>query len=738
MSASDPGLTRLKQALRVTLSVIWAVIIMALVVELGANVNITAAILAGLLGLMGNVTVNDDTEKEQKVTTLLLPFSSALSVTLAATLSLIGHHIPDIALLTIVFLTFYLQRFGVRYFSICMIAFISFYFSTMLGVKIPDLPWYYVAILIGMSMVYLFHFILLPDQPDKVLKHSLASYHVQINSTFDLIVDMIRDPQRRAKRVKSLNRKVTKINEYARMVAGQFEDADPDRIWPGIRTNQLRLYVFDSAMLIETLSPTVQQLKGLHALEIAEVRQLLMKVMQSLRRADILREKHDFSSLETARQSMKKLKIELDRLKTDDEDFKEWLYLLRRIYSIINHVTKEAETIQRTRIQHINDLETTTNSYKRDQQKNKKEQEDEEVDEKYGLRPSTQKAFQAALSGAVSITIGYLVSPSHQYWVLLANFVILFGTESVGRTVVKAAQRFAGTLFGAIAGFVIAHLISGETYLEFAILFFCVFMAFYFVSLSYAIMIFWITMMLANMYNLLLGGVTESLLGARVIDTLIGAGLGASVTIFLFPHTTKDKIRDSMIEFLSDLKEYVDAYLERFIRPDANIDLADKALELEEKLQQIRDDADPLKRTPGSLARSGIENRLTVLTAVNYYAKQLVASANREDRLKVDPSDQQTLKKVELYFRENTDALCELLNGHTKGDIRIRDLKKEREWIERSPDQKNADRPKQRQLIHELYYVWRINQAITSLAKDLGAHTEKKHDETFHVRSFTV
>lgn len=506
LSASDPGLNRIRRATRVVLSVICGVSAMALVVAMGAYVQITSTILAGILGLMGSVTVHDDTERKQKITTLMLPLTSAISVSMAAVLSEIGYHLGDVFLLMVVFLLFYLQRFGRRFFSIGMVAFISFYFSTMLGVGVPSLPWYYVAILLGATMAYLFHFYILREDSDRILKHSLTSYHTLINLTFELMTDMIRDPRKNAKRAKALDRNVTKINDYARMVAGQFEDADPSHIWPGIQTQQLRLYVFDTAMLSETLSVTVQQLKGLHALEITEVRQILFEVVQSLRRADILRENHDFTSLRTARTSMKKLKSELSRLKTDDKDFQDWLYLLRRIASIINHVTREAEGIQQTRIEHLYD-KALSHTQRNHGQKGVQEsdEDEEEIDEKYGMRLSTQKAFQAALSGGISIAVGYTISPSHQYWVLLANLVILFGTETVGRTVIKAGERFMGTLVGALFGFMIAHLISGHLFLDMLFLFSCVFMAFYFVSLSYAIMIFFMTMMLANMYDLLLG-----------------------------------------------------------------------------------------------------------------------------------------------------------------------------------------------------------------------------------------
>lgn len=105
LAASDPGLSRLKFASRVTLSVMSAVLVMAVIATL-VDAKMTVAILAGILGVMSNVLVNDDTEDEQKVTTGLLILSSAVSVTAATSLSLVGDHLPDLAILSVVFLIF--------------------------------------------------------------------------------------------------------------------------------------------------------------------------------------------------------------------------------------------------------------------------------------------------------------------------------------------------------------------------------------------------------------------------------------------------------------------------------------------------------------------------------------------------------------------------------------------------------------------------------------------------------
>src|SRR5436309_11432912 len=106
--------------------------------------------------------------------------------------------------------------------------------------------------------------------------------------------------------------------------------------------------------------------------------------------------------------------------------------------------------------------------------------------------------------------------------------------------------------------------------------------------LSYAVFIFWVSMLLVITFELMLGGGIEQILVLRVIDTLIGAVLSATAAAFLFPHKTTDKIRHTMIDFLSNLKEYVAAYLNKFDGVLMVEALAGKALGLDQKLQQIK------------------------------------------------------------------------------------------------------------------------------------------------------
>jgi hypothetical protein len=160
-----------------------------------------------------------------------------------------------------------------------------------------------------------------------------------------------------------------------------------------------------------------------------------------------------------------------------------------------------------------------------------------------GLYPTTQKGLQAALVSGVAIVIGHVVSPTYPYWTVLAAILVILGTNTVGDTAKKALHRCVGTIFGAIAGLTIGSFISGPMYVVLSLLAISIFTAYYLMAHSYAVFIFWITMLLSMAFEALLGGITVQILGLRVIDTLIGSGLSVLVVIFLFRHQTNNVVK---------------------------------------------------------------------------------------------------------------------------------------------------------------------------------------------------
>ncbi|WNB90855.1 FUSC family protein [Bacillus sp. NEB1478] len=704
--ASDPGYIRLHKAARATVSLMVSIFTTLFILHTTGKPLLTPAIVSGMIGMMGIMVVVDETKKEMKVTTLWLGVSAMIGVTLGSLFANHAYYI-DVLLVLIVFSTFYFTRFGVRYFSLFMIGFMTVYFSSVLKLSSVQLPWFYMGIAIGIFYAYVLNFILFQSTA-KNLKRSIRSFHIQSNLTLNLLIKGVQDKGLNQKQRKNIQKNVMKLREYAIIVSGYINSDDVQKTWPGLTPVQLRLYVFDTGMLIETLTDSIRGLKNADALEIDEIRYLLIWVTESLRDAEVLAPNYEEQNLEEAERAVQKLRQLIMDLLNRDQQPKGWVFLIRRIESIANHVIEGAVTIQQSL--HRKYIEGNVSEV------TEEPNDDEGDNEEKGLKPSTKKAYQALVTGVLAIIIGQFISPSKPYWILLTAFVVLLGTDSIGRIYTRGFQRSLGTIIGAVLGFTLAKLLTGQSFIEVIFIFVVVFLAFYLLTVSYTLMNVFITMLIAFMYDILLGGITFSLIGARVLDTIIGAAIALGVSTFVFPKKTKDKVSESINDFFDELKPFVTEYIRGF-REDVNIkELSECAFHLDQKLQSIRDESQSLFQRPGSATHADITRWMTVLAAINYYARHLVASSYRKG---FDYPEELTavFEKMEEKVSRNIDSLNDLIK-RTEIKATIYSLNHEREQIERlAPTRKES----QRDLVHHLYYVWRINESIIELALELGA-----------------
>jgi uncharacterized membrane protein YgaE (UPF0421/DUF939 family) len=705
--ASDPGQIRFYKAGRATISLIASVFTTLLIMRASGNSEISPAIVSGMVGLLGIMAVMDDAKEKMKITTLLLAPSAMFGIT-AGSLSGNAYYI-DVLMIVIIFCSFYLTRFGTRYFSLSMLAFMTIYISSVLKLHTNQLPWFFAGITIGVIYAYVVNFILFQDTA-KNLRRSIRSFHIQSNLTFNLLINAMHDPEISLKRKKEIQKNVLKLKEYAVIVSGYIKAEDVDEMWPGLTQAQLRLYVFDTGMLVETLADSIRSLKNADALEIDDIRLLLIQATKALRDAEVLAKLPEEQNLEEAERAVQRLRLTILDLLNREHPPKGWVFLIRRIESIANHVIEGATTIQQS-------LLANTRVQAEPEENRKDSKEDDTPKEETGLKTSTKKAYQAFVAGVLSIIIGQLISPTQPYWVLLTAFIVLLGTESIGRIYTKGFQRSLGTIIGAVIGFLMAKLLSGQPVIEVILLFAVIFLAFYLLTVSYTIMSMFITMLIAFMYDILLGGITFELIRARVIDTIAGALIALFVSTVVFPKKTKHKVAESINEFFIELKPYVTEYVRSF-HEDVNVkELSEKAFTLDQKLQTIKDEAKSLLQRPGSPTYTDMTRWFTALSAINYYAKHLVASSYRKG---FDYPEElvEVFEKTEEKLGHNIVTLNAMLKKSEMDEKVMYSLENEREQIERlAPSRKQT----QRDLIHHLYYVWRINHSLVELGTELGA-----------------
>jgi uncharacterized membrane protein YccC len=538
--ASDPGLQRLRNAARITLVVAAAALVSYPIVAEG---SIIAPLFGGIVGLLAAMVVWDDDLQQRKITTLLLFVPASLSATLGALLAS-AMWLQALALLVVVFFVLYLRRFGPRYVAIGMMTLIPLFLSSFVQFEVGQLPWLIVSAAVGVLCAYLFRFFLIPDRPESVLRWSMAAFDIQLGLTLDAAIATIEDRRSNEDRGKRLRREADRLNDRATAAEGQLsaEDADVSRE----RADRLRLYLFDAEMSANTLSEIAWRSAASELDLPSEVRGSLLQALRELRAMLWTRGAADSGQ---ASQALEELEDSRGRM-APSEDAAGWSFQVRRAEAAIRQLSEGA-----------GEEHEHGPGFTEAQEESRDEEEEEDWRPRRGgtagrLRPTTIQGIQATLASGLALLAGQALSLGRPYWVVITAFVVFMGSGTLGDTLSRGFQRTVGTLLGAVVGFFLASVVSGDLYLEVFLIVVSVFLAFYLFPISQTLMMFWVTIVLAVAFGLI-GQLGSGILAVRVFDTLLGSAIGLAVSALILPTSTSDKIRECTADFLDALKDYI-------------------------------------------------------------------------------------------------------------------------------------------------------------------------------------
>ncbi|HET6699222.1 MAG TPA: FUSC family protein [Nocardioidaceae bacterium] len=242
---------------------------------------------------------------------------------------------------------------------------------------------------------------------------------------------------------------------------------------------------------------------------------------------------------------------------------------------------------------------------------------------------TSRQALQAALAGAIAIVAGRALSPTRYYWAVIAAFVVFTGTATRSETFLKALNRVVGTLVGLVVAIWLAHLTSGHTAWVLTVVLLSMFLGFYLLRLSYAYMMFFITIMVGQLYTVL-NMFSSELLVLRLEETAIGAAVGIAVALAVTPLSTRDTVkvaRDSLLEAVRDLLEGV---ADRLTEDESRPDLDGLSRAVDNRVRQLVLVAQPLTR-PMLLGNDSrhTRHRLALYRALGARVRALVVGLRR-------------------------------------------------------------------------------------------------------------
>lgn len=727
---SDPGLLRLRMATRTTAALGLSLLALFILTR-ATGQPLTVALLGVVITMVASRSVNEPDPRQQRITMALLPLPAAVSITAAAVLA--PHVVAsDVVFVIVVFTAAYIRRFGARGRALGMVAFMSYFFTLYLRARLAELPWMIGAVAVGTVCTFVMSAYVMPDRPERVLRDTVRALRARMAIVIDTTAEAVRTGRLDERRRRRMRARTIRLNETALLVQSQIEDkADPATLWPGVTAEQLAPWLLDAELAIEWVA-TAGRRAAVLVCEApdsipAPTRAALDDALAQLARAIRLPEPDGLRR--AADQAQRLLDEQCDP--ASDPDDAGNTAVRRLALAIINAATATSD------VRAIVDRATTGRPLD-DADASPAAESDAaddagEEEQPTGLPPTTRQAIQVCIAASLAIVVGELVSPARWYWAVIAAFVIFAGTNSWGETLTKGWQRLIGTLLGVPCGVLVATLLTGHKTAALAGIFVCLFCAFYFMTVTYSLMTFWITTMLALLYGLL-GQFSFGVLMLRIEETAIGAVIGATVAVVVLPTNTRTAIRVDTRAFLTSLAALIEVSAATMFGEAGSAGPSEQARQVGRDLQQFRVTAKPLLAGVAGLAgRRSIRRALRIFTACDRYGRSLARSAEQYQGPLGSPALASELAQVFSaaadQTRRNIEALQEAIDGgHAPTLVSAADELDAAETVARQQDGdgRTAMDPDTRRFLTAVHALRQIERAIITAATNLGGRESVK------------
>ena len=610
---SDPGLSRLRQGIRAAVAVATTAGVQYAVARLTgvSGPTLLLHVMLGCVLAMNSATIIRETRRKTIVlTTAGTPVAAALSATLAV-LTAPVHALSIAAFVGVSFLAVWVRRFGPRWFTWGFIAWQAYFFSMFLKPPLAALPGLLLAVLVSSVWVGILLVTVLYDEPEARLRRTVDALRARARAVVSASLEVLDDPASDAP-VKALRRDLIRTSEVALLFDGQLSEqrALPSGVAPGtlrkwlvdleIGVDEVAGGAVDIAEAVERGGPGAPSRETLDAVRPA-LRALGWGELEHARKAFAALDQPPHNTIPVVRRLTNAGNLLLDTVS-------DWLS---------GRVLEAArDTGSDTEVTHDRDPGESggQGNHARDGRPSPEaEYGFEPVVRLFGgnlpgsvamataavaggdtshwwspgrLRFTTRQAIQAAVAAAIAMAAGELISPQRFYWAALAAFITFTGAATTAETFRRGMARTVGTLLGLLAAIALAQVTTGHDTLTFVALIASIFLAFYLQAISNAAMVFFITLMLGQLYALL-HTFTDDLLFVRLAETAAGAFAGIIVSFVVLPAPAGDTLVAARRNLLSHLGDLLDDLARVLAGAPAQGDIYTAVVEIDEAARQV-------------------------------------------------------------------------------------------------------------------------------------------------------
>jgi len=680
-SASDPGLLRLMAGLRTVGSIGLALLVLRLL-----GIGVTQLVAGAMAAMVSTFAIRDKQVRDQAVTlTLGLPIA-LVSVSLGALLSphvVVG----DVFFILLIFGAAYARRFGDRGSALGMIGFQVYFLSLFVHATGSGLPTLYLAITVAFASSALLRFVLVPETPERTLERLRQAFRARTAQLVATQVELVAaEPDQLEDAVADLRKDTARMHETALMIQARLADGTRDEATADL----LQRRIAEAEIAVERLGVLL-----LSARSAERADTLTLHLPEAPLPAPALRSGGEDDALRRLRADMRALHLLVSRLSADDRGtairhVRNRLLAYRdgenvpraspAVQEAFRGIGETARAVLGLRLALDGPGDESDDTPETIRSREEYEAEDVALAGGTAQRPgqtglnrrTTRTAVQVAVGSALAMVGGEFLSSQRWYWAVLTCWVVFINTSSRGEILVRGYRRLIGTVFGVVAGVLLAGAVGQHTWTAFALVLLLIFAMFFTAPVSYALMSFFVTTMLGLLYTLL-HTYSLSVLVLRIEETALGAACGIIAALFVLPVRTDLHTDEQLTAALARLRDVATAAVAQLSGGPA-ADLLDMARDLDTALDGLRQSTNPLTYaiTPLRVRRRTVRYLVALLETCAYHARALAATAELvpySRRIAADPR----LEAVGQRIAHNIDVLIAQLNGQgdkeSKGEI---------------------------------------------------------------------
>ncbi|AHK31885.1 integral membrane protein [Rhodococcus opacus PD630] len=616
LAVSDPGRLRLRAATATTITVILAMVVLLP----GSNVigqPLTVALLGTVVAMQSSAAVKDKDQHSRVITTLLLVFPAIAAVSMSAVLSQFGK-VADVGFIAVLFAAVWVRRYGPRGTALGMVAFICYFFALFLRAQPGQIPILVVSIVVGIGISLLVRTVILPDRPGLELKRLVRALRAAS-------IDVLEVSSNRGDRnLDLLRKKLDRLGSTALMIDDWLDRNDAAQLL-SVTNDDLSVRIFDAQIATEQLVSALWALDPNKSWpnSLGQVTTALGSCLQNNPSDDQLRAARRLAAAAAGK---------------SDPSTRAGIATGAAMRAVQAHIA----------IHHI-----TSNALRTESEPRKKPDEVEEMDT--GLNPSTKAAIQVAVATSAATILGELISPDRWYWAVLTAFLVFTGASTRGEILSRAGHRVVGTIAGVLGGVVLSALVGNNQPLQLLLLVVCVFFAFYLVTVAYALLSFFVTVMLAMLYGLL-GTFSIEVLELRIYETAAGGLVGIAAAYFIFSTGTRSTLISKIEDYLDQMSAIIDTGIGAVVQPGHETHLVADMRKLDNALKDLVTAGKPLEMGPTTRTRRGAKRLLRIMTVSNRSSHALARAGVSASRGEPDSGPSQETAKALRQAADVTKA----------------------------------------------------------------------------------